>query len=134
MSEHRDAVYQVHPIGRIHNPKGGPVRLEIFEKHVDGLAGLELCSHVMVVWWFHENDTPRKRGIRKVHPRGNPANPLTGVFATHSPVRPNPIALTTSRIVSVEGRFVTIDETDAFDGAPILDLKSAGSRAIELKG
>ncbi len=120
--------YKVSPIGRISNPKGGPVQLEIFEKHVPGLQGLERCSHVTVVWWFHKNDTPAKRSILKVHPRGNVKNPLTGVFATHSPVRPNLIALTTCKVLKVEGGIVTIDGIDAFDDAPILDLKSAGSR------
>jgi tRNA-Thr(GGU) m(6)t(6)A37 methyltransferase TsaA len=128
------AVYRVRPIGRIHNRKGAPVRLEIFPAYVDGLHRLDLCSHVTVVWWFHRNDTPEKRGILKVHPRGNRENPPTGVFATHSPVRPNLIAITTCRILSVEGGLVTIDKIDAFDGTPILDLKSAGERRIPLKG
>ena len=86
------------------------------------------------VWWFHKNDTPVKRGILEVHPRANRENPLTGVFATHSPVRPNLIAITTCRILSVDGRFVTIDRIDAFDDTPILDLKSAGTRKTPLKG
>jgi tRNA-Thr(GGU) m(6)t(6)A37 methyltransferase TsaA len=120
--------YTVSPIGRISNPKGGPVRLEIFEKYVPGLQGLERCSYVTVVWWFHRNDSPAKRSILKVHPRGNAKNPLTGVFATHSPVRPNLIALTTCKVLSVEGGIVTIDKIDAFDDTPIIDLKSAGSR------
>lgn len=129
-----DAVYQVSPIGKIHNAKGEPVRLEVFEEFRDGLDGLEHCSHVTVLWWFHKNDTARKRRVLKVHPCGDKRNPLTGVFATHSPMRPNLIAMTICKVLSVKDGFVTIDEIDAFDGTPILDLKSAGKRGFSLKG
>jgi len=126
--DYSKTVYNVYPIGRVHNKKGKPVRLEIFEDYVPALHRLEYCSHVMVLWWFHKNDTPEKRQILKVHPQGNKKNPLTGVFATHSPVRPNLIAVTTCKILSVEGGMVTVEGIDAFDDTPILDLKSAGSR------
>jgi len=126
--DYSKTVYKVSPVGTVHNRKGKPVQLEIFDKYLPALHRLEYCSHVIVVWWFHKNDTPEKRGILKVHPGGNKKNPLTGVFATHSPVRPNLIALTTCKVLSVKGGLVTIDRIDAFDDTPILDLKSAGSR------
>ena len=126
--DYRKTVYKVYPIGKVRNKKGKPVQLEIFDAYLPALHRLEYCSHVVVVWWFHKNDTPEKRRILKVHPQGNKKNPLTGVFATHSPVRPNLIALTTCKVLSVEGGLVTIDRIDAFDDTPILDLKSAGSR------
>ncbi len=59
--------------------------------------------------------------------------PLTGVFATHSPVRPNLLAISTCKILSVKDGFITIDSIDAFDNTPILDLKSAGTRKVPLK-
>jgi len=127
-TDYTDTVYKVYPVGRVRNKKGQPVQLEIFDKYIPALHRLEYCSHVMVLWWFHKNDTPEKRGIMKVHPQGNRSNPLTGVFATHSPVRPNLIAVTTCKVLSVEGGIVTIDRIDAFDDTPILDLKSAGAR------
>jgi len=123
-TDYRNVAYTLRPIGRVHNRKGKPVQLEIFEKYVPGLLRLEHCKRVIVVWWFHKNDTPEKRSILKVHPRGNRNNPLTGVFATHSPVRPNLIALTTCKVLSVKGGLVTIDSIDAFDDTPIIDLKS----------
>jgi tRNA-Thr(GGU) m(6)t(6)A37 methyltransferase TsaA len=131
--DYMDTVYKLYPIGVVHNKKGKPVTLEIYEKYVPALHRLDLCSHVMVLWWFHKNDTPEKRRILKVHPRGNRKNPLTGVFATHSPVRPNLIAVTNCKILSVEKGIVTIDKIDAFDNTPILDLKSAGTRKESLK-
>ena len=123
-TDFRNVTYTLRPIGRIRNRKGNPVQLEIFEKHVPGLLRLEHCKQVMVVWWFHKNDTPEKRSILRVHPRGNPDNPLTGVFATHSPFRPNLIALTVCKILSVKDGLVTIESIDAFDDTPIIDLKS----------
>ena len=129
----KQAVYEVRPIGVVRNKKGKPARLEIFTEYLKGLHRLDNCSHVTVVWWFHKNDTPSNRQVLSVHPRGNKENPLTGVFATHSPVRPNLIAITTCKVLSVKDGVVTIDGIDAFDGTPILDLKSAGTRTPSLK-
>jgi tRNA (adenine37-N6)-methyltransferase len=133
-SYNADTVYKISPIGKVRNKKGKPVQLEIYEKYLPGLHRLDDCSHVTVLWWFHKNDTPEKRRILKVHPRGNKKNPLTGVFATHSPVRPNLIAITTCKIISVKGCIVTIEGIDAFDDTPIIDLKSAGTRKTKLVG
>lgn len=123
-TDFRNVTYTVRPIGRVRNRKGKPVQLEIFEKYIPGLLRLEHCKRVMVVWWFHKNDTPKKRAVLKVHPRGNRDNPLTGVFATHSPFRPNLIALTICKVLSVKDGLITIDGIDAFDDTPIIDLKS----------
>jgi tRNA-Thr(GGU) m(6)t(6)A37 methyltransferase TsaA len=107
--------------------------LEIYKKYRPALHRLDDCSHITVVCWFHKNDTPDKRKILQVFPRANKSNPLTGVFATRSPFRPNLIAITTCKILSIQDEFVTIDGIDAFDNTPVLDIKSAGSRKIELK-
>jgi tRNA (adenine37-N6)-methyltransferase len=98
-------------------------RVVLDEKYREGLLGLEGWSHVWVFWWFDRNDTPQKRAVLQVHPRGNRDNPLTGVFATRSPARPNLIALTLCKIVSVEGNVVELEKIDAFDGTPVLDMK-----------
>lgn len=76
-----------------------------------------------VLWWFDRNDTVEKRSILQVHPCGNPENPLTGVFACRSPFRPNLIALSLCRILSVENNVVELEKIDAFDETPILDIK-----------
>jgi len=72
---------------------------------------------------FDRNDTPQRRRILRVHPRGDKQNPLTGVFACRAPVRPTLIALSVCKILSVEGNLVTLDRLDAFDATPVLDLK-----------
>lgn len=114
--------FSILPVGTIHR-RTNTIEIEIFEAYADALLGLNGFSHVHVLYWLHENDTPEKRAILRVHPRRNPANPLTGVFATHSPVRPNPIALSLCHILSVEGRRIRIQEIDALDGSPVIDIK-----------
>ena len=117
-----ETVYRIYPIGRVHK-EDGKTFLEIDARYEDGLLGLDGFSHVHVFWWFDRNDTPEKRKVLRVHPRGNRNNPLTGVFATRSPARPNLIALTTCRIERIEGRRVYLDKIDAFAGTPVIDLK-----------
>jgi len=118
----KEIFFKVYPIGTVRK-KSGKTFIEIKEKYKDGLLGLDEFSHVQVFWWFDRNDTPKKRSILQVHPRGNPANPLRGVFATRAPVRPNLIALTTCKILSIEGSRIYLDNIDAFDNTPVLDLK-----------
>ena len=96
----------------------------VLDKELEpGLLGLDGFSHVWVFWWFDRNDTPVQRAILQVHPRGNRDNPLTGVFATRSPVRPNLIGLSLCKIKSVKGNRVEVETIDAFDGTPVVDLK-----------
>ena len=115
--------FKVYPIGKVAKKKGQPVCLRIDEKFVPALKGLDGFSHVAVLYWFDRNDTPGKRGILQVHPRGNRSNPLTGVFACRAPVRPNLIAMSVCKILSIAGGEVRIENIDAFDETPILDLK-----------
>jgi tRNA-Thr(GGU) m(6)t(6)A37 methyltransferase TsaA len=98
-------------------------RLVLEKSFEPGLLGLKDFSHVWVFWWFDQNDTPEERATLQVHPRRNKNNPLTGVFATRSPVRPNLIALSLCRILSIKDHVVEIDTIDALAGTPVLDLK-----------
>ncbi|MBI4522246.1 MAG: SAM-dependent methyltransferase [Deltaproteobacteria bacterium] len=112
----------LHPIGWIRKTKS-TIRIVLYKKYQPGLMGVEKLSEIWVVWWFNRNDNPRMRSILRVHPRGNPANPLRGVFATHAPMRPNLIALSRCKVVSVKNNVVEIDEIDAAPDTPVLDLK-----------
>jgi tRNA (adenine37-N6)-methyltransferase len=114
--------YTVKPIGVIRND-GERTWMEISPCYKDALLGLEGFSHIHVMYWFHENDTPELRSILQVHPRKDPGNPLTGVFATHSPMRPNLIALTLCRILSIQGTIIEVEDMDARDGSPLVDIK-----------
>jgi tRNA-Thr(GGU) m(6)t(6)A37 methyltransferase TsaA len=112
----------MNPVGVV-KKQGQRAWLEIYPEYVPGLTGLTGFSHVWVFYWFHENDTPAQRRTLQVHPRRDPANPLTGVFACRSPERPNLIGFTACRIIKVEGNAVEVADLDARDGSPILDLK-----------
>jgi len=113
----------VHPIGYV-AADGGKTRIVLEPQYQDGLLRLEDdFTHVWVIWWFDRNDTPAQRGILQVHPRRDQRNPLSGVFATRAPVRPNLLGLTLCRILSVQENVLEIDGIDAFPGTPVLDLK-----------
>jgi tRNA (adenine37-N6)-methyltransferase len=117
-----EPTYKLAPIGKV-EIKDGVTGIRLADAYADGLLGLDQWSHVQIFYWFDKNDTPEKRKILRVHPRGNKENPLTGVFACRSPFRPNLIALSVCRIVSITGTFVQLEALDAFDGTPVLDLK-----------
>jgi len=114
--------YQIYPIGFI-KKSNEFTEIEICDEFTDALLGLEAFSHIHVFYWFHQNDTPDKRSILRVHPRKNEQNPLTGVFATHSPVRPNLLAMSLCRILSISSNRIRIHEIDALDGSPVIDIK-----------
>ena len=114
--------FVLHPIGKVRKVEDRTL-IVLDEKFEAGLLGLEGYSHILLFWWFDKNDNPTKRSVLQVHPMGNRENPLTGVFATRSPVRPNLIALTLCKIVAVKGNTIEIEKTDAFDGTPVLDIK-----------
>ncbi len=97
--------------------------LEILPQFAPALLGLEGFTHLWVLYWFHANDRPAARAVLQVHPRRDPANPVTGVFACRAPERPNPIGLTACRILKVSGHLLEVAGLDARDGSPILDLK-----------
>ena len=116
------ATFTLEPIGTVHKD-GDQTQLILQRKYEPGLLGLDGFSHIWVFWWFDRNDTPEKRSILQVHPRGNKKNPLTGVFGTRSPVRPNLIAQTLCKVINVEENVIHIEWIDAFPHTPILDIK-----------
>lgn len=84
------------------------------------LDGIEGFSHVIVVYWLHEStgEPPLK-----VHPQGRAELPLTGVLATRSPHRPNPIGLTVVQLLRRENHTLRVKGLDAWNGTPVLDIK-----------
>lgn len=95
--------------------------LEVFEWAAAGLLGVEVGDELIVITWLHESD----RDVLQVHPRSDPANPLTGVFLTRSPDRPNPLGLHPVTVRAIEGRRLRVGPIEAIDGTPVVDLKSA---------
>ncbi|ADW17355.1 Uncharacterized protein family UPF0066 [Desulfobulbus propionicus DSM 2032] len=93
--------------------------LEIFPPYRDGLLGIVPGMTIVVLCWLHRAD----RGVLQVYPRGDRARGLHGVFATRSPARPNPIAISELRVEAVEGSRLHVSGLDVLDGTPILDIK-----------
>lgn len=102
--------------------KSAVSKIELNAELVSSLSGIKDFSHLFVL--YHLNQvTDEQRKILKVHPRGRIDLPLTGVFATRTMMRPNPIALTLVELLKVEGSVLTVKGLDAFDGTPVLDIK-----------
>jgi tRNA-Thr(GGU) m(6)t(6)A37 methyltransferase TsaA len=96
-----------------------PSRIALAPELVECLSGLEPGMQVLVIFVFH-----RAEGFDLLqHPRGDRGRPKRGVFALHSPHRPNPIGVSQVELLAIEGNILTVRGLDAIDGTPVLDLK-----------
>ncbi|RJP17984.1 MAG: tRNA (N6-threonylcarbamoyladenosine(37)-N6)-methyltransferase TrmO [Candidatus Abyssobacteria bacterium SURF_5] len=94
--------------------------LEIYPPFRNALEGISPNSEVIILTWLHLAD----RDVLQVHPRGDPSRPLTGVFATRSPARPNPIGLHRVTVLEIDKkRGIRVHPLEAIDGTPVLDIK-----------
>jgi len=93
--------------------------LELIPKYKRGLDQLKVGKDVIVITWLHRAN----RGTLKVHPRGDPSRPLTGVFLTRSPDRPNPLGLHRAKVLKVKSNGLLIGPIEAIDGTPVVDIK-----------
>ena len=112
------------PVGRIEiREEGMFVRLE--PEYAPALEGLSGFSHINVLWWFHEFDAADCRKVLTAPQPYRNAPEMMGIFATRSPVRPNPIALSTAEILAMdmEKGLIQLAYIDAHDGSPVLDIK-----------
>jgi tRNA-Thr(GGU) m(6)t(6)A37 methyltransferase TsaA len=131
--------YEIRPIGYVESPlvdrdtapkqgfEGAPEAWLVFDPQVaEGLRDLTAGAEVFVMTWLHQ----AQRDVLAVHPRGDPANPETGVFSTRSPDRPNPIGLHRVRIAAIDGLRVLVRDLEAVDGTPLVDVRPvlAGGR------
>lgn len=94
--------------------------LEIEPWAADALHGIAVGDELIIITWFHQG----RRDVLQVHPRSDPQNPLTGVFATRSPDRPNPLGLHPVTVRSIEPARLRIGPIEAIDGTPVVDIKS----------
>ena len=96
--------------------------IEIDPAFAEGLEGLDMFSHVVVLFFMHR-DPDREAITLTRRPRGRADMPLLGVFAGRGRMRPNPVGITAVPIVRVESGRLTVRGLDAVDGTPVLDLK-----------
>jgi len=132
MQPKRSGRYYLRPIGVIRStlkkrseaPKQGSegapdAWIEIEPWASAGLHRMKVGDKVWVITWFHEAD----RDVLQVHPRSDPKRALTGVFATRSPDRPNPLGLHPVAVLEIAGNRVRVEPIEAIDGTPVVDMK-----------
>ena len=95
--------------------------LEVRSAFAQGLEGIEVGDDILVITWFHKGH----RNILNVHPRGDKNRPLTGVFSTRSPDRPNPLGLHRVTVHEISGSRLRVGPIEAIDGTPVVDIKPA---------
>ena len=131
--ERRDRMtYQVQPVAWVQSPlidradapkqgdEGAPAAWLRFEpQFAEAMRDLRIDDEILVLTWLDRAN----RDVFVVRPRKDPANPLTGVFSTRSPDRPNPIGLHRVRVTALDGMRVQVAPLEALDGTPVLDVK-----------
>jgi len=128
-----DASFDVVPVGWVESPltdraqaprqgdEGAPAAWLVFEPRVaEALRDLRPGTEIIVLTWLDRAD----RSVLVTRPRDDPGNPLTGVFSTRSPDRPNPVGLHRVRVIAVDGLRVQVDHLEALDGTPVIDVKA----------
>jgi tRNA-Thr(GGU) m(6)t(6)A37 methyltransferase TsaA len=124
--------YEVRPIGWVESPlvdldsapkqgdEGAPDAWIVFQPEViEGLRDLIVGAELLVLTWLDR----ASRDVLSVHPRGDPRNPVRGVFSTRSPDRPNPIGLHRVQIIAIDGARIHVRNLEALDRTPIVDIK-----------
>ena len=119
---------KIKPIGYARNnvkePRFGNFAEEISEiiideKFTEALDGIDDYSHLIIVYWMDKVKEP----VIKHQPQGNPKVPVVGIFACRCPRRPNPIAITTVKLLKHEGNKLIVKGLDVIDNTPIIDIK-----------
>ena len=124
--------YRIEPIGFVRSEltrledapmqgdEGAPEAwLELTPQAVQGLMGIQSGDELILLTRLHLAE----RDVLQVHPRGDLNRPLTGVFATRSPYRPNPVGLHRVSVLEVTERNLRVAPLEAIDGTPIIDIK-----------
>jgi tRNA-Thr(GGU) m(6)t(6)A37 methyltransferase TsaA len=124
--------YVIHRIGVVRSslvdrraapPQGGEgapdAVIEVMPSVAEALQGLAVGDEILVLTWLHQAD----REVLEVHPRDDMNRPLTGVFATRSSDRPNPIGLHRVTVLDVDGLELKVGPLEAIDGTPVVDIK-----------
>ncbi|MCB5954508.1 TrmO family methyltransferase domain-containing protein [Enterococcus sp. CWB-B31] len=116
--------FTVQAIGHIENNEKSSF-IQLLPKYTEALEGLEGFSHLKVIYWLDKMDQPEMREIFQVASPYKQAPDILGIFATRSPIRPNPLAVSTSGVIHLDkenGR-IQLDYIDAENNSPLLDIK-----------
>ena len=123
---------ELRPIGRVESSLGDPAAapkqghegapdawLVIDRRVAEALDGIRPGDEVIVLTWLDR----ARRDVLRVHPRDDLTRPLSGVFATRSADRPNPIGLHRVRVLATEGSRLRVEPLEAVNGTPVVDIK-----------
>lgn len=117
--QEKESVFYINQIGTFHR-KGNDTYLKIKEEYWQ--AGLTDCSHIIFLWWFHKFDEEKYRRCVECNPPYENAK-RSGIFATRSPVRPNPIAMSVAKMMQIKEKgFISIHDAECFDQTPIIGI------------
>jgi tRNA-Thr(GGU) m(6)t(6)A37 methyltransferase TsaA len=116
-------------IGEVTKIENNCTHLRIYEQYCLGLSGIEAYSHIHIIYWLHKRDTPENRKVLRVIPKRHQTSQIIGVFACRSPSRPNPIGLSTVKLISKSQYGLKVKGLDAMVGTPILDVKPYSPRS-----
>jgi tRNA-Thr(GGU) m(6)t(6)A37 methyltransferase TsaA len=132
--------YSLRPVGKIRSTlrerdaaprqgsEGAPdAWLEIEPAFAAGLRGIAAGDEVIVITWLHRAD----RDVLETHPRNDPETALTGVFATRSPDRPNPLGLHRVAVREISGNRLRVGPIEAIDGTAVVDVKAVLGRPAD---
>nr|WP_330398877.1 SAM-dependent methyltransferase [Lacrimispora celerecrescens] len=116
--------FHVNPIGKVIVNEDG-MFIELEPKYIPALQALDGFSHLSVIWWFSGFDNEQMRNTIETPQPYKKSPAVMGIFATRSPVRPNPLALSTVQVIHIdyETGIIQIAYIDANDGTPVLDIK-----------
>lgn len=114
----------VRPLGKVCVRESG-VYIELDQTYIPALQALDGFSHINVIWWFSEFDNEAARSILEAPQPYKKAPQIMGIFATRSPLRPNPLGLTTVQVLDIDhtAGIIKIAYIDAHDQTPVLDIK-----------
>jgi tRNA-Thr(GGU) m(6)t(6)A37 methyltransferase TsaA len=102
------------------NEKAPPAEITIFPEYMQGIKDITVDTEILLLTWLHLGD----RSVIKTKPRNNPAAPLTGVFSTRSPDRPNPIGIHTVKVLVIsDDGVIKVSGLEVLDQTPLLDIK-----------
>lgn len=116
--------YEVKPVGTFCCNEDGTF-IKLRQEFIPALTGLEGFSHINVLWWLSDFDDVQYRSVLEMPQPYKGAPEEMGIFATRSPIRPNPIALTAVEIIHIDyhSGVIQIAYTDANDNTPVMDIK-----------
>jgi tRNA-Thr(GGU) m(6)t(6)A37 methyltransferase TsaA len=138
--EAKHKYFRINPIGFVRSDlkrregaprqgrEGAPNALiEVLPSYEKALHGMQASDQIIIISWLHH----ARKNVMEVHPRGDASRPLTGVFSTRSPDRPNPLGLHRVKVLKITQDKLQVGRIEAIDGTPVIDIKPVLSESAD---